>query len=66
VFRLRDPAQEPAFVERARAAGIDGLSGHRSVGGFRVSMYTAMPVHGAELVAGLLEEHAARAGSAGA
>ena len=29
-----------------KSAGISGLNGHRSVGGYRASMYNAMPVEG--------------------
>ncbi len=41
-----------AFLERATAAGCVGLKGHRSVGGFRASIYNAMPY---ESVACLVE-----------
>ncbi|MCL6455163.1 MAG: 3-phosphoserine/phosphohydroxythreonine transaminase [Alicyclobacillus sp.] len=43
-FRLPTPALEAAFLERARAAGLVGLAGHRSVGGIRVSLYNAVPL----------------------
>jgi phosphoserine aminotransferase len=45
-FRLRDAAKEKAFLEIAQAAGMDGLKGHRSVGGFRASIYNALPEEG--------------------
>lgn len=35
---------EGAFLKFAVAAGMDGIKGHRSVGGFRASIYNAMPV----------------------
>lgn len=36
--------KEQAFLEYATAAGMVGLKGHRSVGGFRASIYNAMPI----------------------
>jgi phosphoserine aminotransferase len=44
VFRLPNEAQEEAFVKKAKAAGMVGLKGHRSVGGIRVSLYNAVPL----------------------
>ncbi len=45
-FRLPDEAAEKEFISQATAAGLDGLKGHRSVGGCRASIYNAMPVEG--------------------
>jgi phosphoserine aminotransferase len=42
-FRLKDAALEKAFLAEAQAAGLDGLKGHRSVGGVRASLYNACP-----------------------
>ena len=41
-FVTVDPEQEKAFLSLAKAAGCDGIKGHRSVGGFRASIYNAM------------------------
>ena len=41
-FVLKDSALEGKFVEEATAAKLDGLKGHRSVGGFRASIYNAI------------------------
>jgi phosphoserine aminotransferase len=35
---------EAAFLKFATEAGMDGIKGHRSVGGFRASIYNAMPI----------------------
>ena len=49
VFRVRsdgenaDVAVEKKFVAEATAAGLEGLKGHRSVGGLRASIYNACP-----------------------
>ena len=47
-FRLPSEEQEKKFVKEATAAGLDGLKGHRSVGGLRASIYNAFPKAGVE------------------
>lgn len=47
-FRLPSEELEAAFVKQATAAGLDGLKGHRSVGGCRASIYNAMTREGCE------------------
>jgi len=47
-FRVGTEEQEKMFLEQATKAGLDGLKGHRSVGGCRASIYNAMPVAGVE------------------
>src|SRR5262249_14543446 len=42
-FRLPSEELEKAFVKESTAAGLDGLKGHRSVGGMRASIYNAFP-----------------------
>ena len=60
VFRVGGPggdeAVEKQFAQKAQAAGIAGIQGHRSVGGMRVSLYNAVtPEAVAQLVAFLRE-----------
>jgi phosphoserine aminotransferase len=43
-FVLTDPDLESRFLQDCEEAGIVGIKGHRSVGGFRASMYNAMKV----------------------
>jgi phosphoserine aminotransferase len=43
-WRLADEALESVFLEKATAAGLCGLKGHRSVGGIRASMYNGCPI----------------------
>jgi phosphoserine aminotransferase len=45
-FRLPSEDLEKQFVKEATAAGLDGLKGHRSVGGLRASIYNAFPEAG--------------------
>ena len=42
-FRLPSEDLEKQFVKESTAAGLDGLKGHRSVGGMRASIYNAFP-----------------------
>ena len=45
-FRLPSEALESEFAKASTAAGLDGLKGHRSVGGLRASIYNAFPEEG--------------------
>ena len=59
-FRLKSPGREADFLAGAQALGMDGLKGHRSVGGFRASMYNAFPEEGAYALAEYLRNFARR------
>ena len=48
--------------KEAKAAGIDGLKGHRSVGGIRASVYNAFPIASAQALANFMRDFAARNG----
>jgi phosphoserine aminotransferase len=61
-FRLPSEALEARFVKEAQAAGMDGLKGHRSVGGLRASVYNAFPIEGAVALAGFMAEFARKNG----
>jgi phosphoserine aminotransferase len=58
------PSEElnAAFVAEAKAAGLDGLKGHRSVGGMRASIYNAFPRAGCEALAQFMKDFAAKNG----
>ncbi len=47
-FSLKDPALDPEFLAAAAVAGLQGLKGHRIIGGMRASLYNAMPIEGVE------------------
>jgi phosphoserine aminotransferase len=47
-FRLPSEDLEKQFDKEATAAGLDGLKGHRSVGGMRASIYNAFPEEGVD------------------
>jgi len=47
-FTLRNPQLDKLFLSEAAAARLQGLKGHRIVGGMRASLYNAMPLAGVE------------------
>ncbi len=49
-FRLGNEELEKTFAKEATAAGLDGLKGHRSVGGMRASIYNAFPEQGVDVL----------------
>jgi len=55
-FRLPSEDLENAFVKAATAAGLDGLKGHRSVGGMRASIYNAFPEAGVTALVEFMRE----------
>ena len=55
-FRLPSEELEKAFVKASTAAGLDGLKGHRSVGGLRASMYNAFPEAGVDALVDFMRE----------
>ena len=59
-FRLKDTARDKEFLAGSEARGMDGLKGHRSVGGFRASVYNAFPMEGAEALGAYLREFASK------
>jgi phosphoserine aminotransferase len=61
-FRLPTPALEERFAKAAQAQGMDGLTGHRSVGGLRASVYNAFPIEGARALAQFMAEFARQHG----
>ncbi len=55
-FRLPSEDLEKQFAKEATAAGLDGLKGHRSVGGLRASIYNAFPEQGIEALVQFMKE----------
>jgi phosphoserine aminotransferase len=54
-FRLPSEELEATFVKDATAAGLDGLKGHRSVGGMRASIYNAFPEEGVDALVAFMQ-----------
>jgi phosphoserine aminotransferase len=57
-FRLRNPNRDKEFLAGAQERQMDGLKGHRSVGGFRASIYNAFPKEGCLVLAEFLRKFA--------
>ena len=55
-FLLNDEARKEEFDEKWKAADIVGLPGHRSVGGYRASMYNALPLSSVEVLVNVMKE----------
>lgn len=49
-FVMNDPTLEAAFLEYAKSKGIVGIKGHRTTGGFRASIYNAMPLSSVQVL----------------
>ncbi|AWI26600.1 3-phosphoserine/phosphohydroxythreonine transaminase [Flavobacterium pallidum] len=55
-FLLNDEAHAPLFDELWKKAGISGIPGHRSVGGYRASMYNALPLESVQVLVDVMKE----------
>ena len=55
-FRLPNEELEKKFVAEALEKNLSGVKGHRSVGGMRASIYNAMPIEGAEILADFMNQ----------
>ena len=54
-FLLNDTSLEEQFNQMWQAAGCNGLKGHRSVGGYRASMYNALPIDSVQVLVDLMK-----------
>jgi phosphoserine aminotransferase len=61
-FRLPSEELEKAFLKEAQAQGLDGLKGHRSVGGLRASIYNACPAESVAALTAFMGEFQRRRG----
>lgn len=59
-FVTGDSALDDKFVATAKAAGLDGLKGHRSVGGMRASLYNAFPLKGVDALVDVMRDFEAK------
>ena len=55
-FTAKDEAHTPLFLDACQSAGINGIKGHRSIGGFRASMYNALPLGSVQVLADVMKE----------
>jgi phosphoserine aminotransferase len=59
-FTLADGALDAAFLAAAAERRLEGLKGHKSVGGMRASIYNAMSLEGVDALVELMQDFAAR------
>jgi phosphoserine aminotransferase len=55
-FVLTDDQHQERFDQLWKAANISGIKGHRSVGGYRASIYNALPLEGVQVLVDVMKE----------
>ncbi|UMB54562.1 3-phosphoserine/phosphohydroxythreonine transaminase [Lutibacter sp. A64] len=55
-FTLANEAHQEAFDTLWNAAGVSGIKGHRSVGGYRASIYNAMPIESIQVLVDVMQQ----------
>jgi phosphoserine aminotransferase len=55
-FTLTNESLKETFDAMWSAAGISGINGHRSVGGYRASMYNALPLYSVQTLVDVMKE----------
>ena len=56
VFNLTDESSKERFDALCKEANISGIKGHRSVGGYRASIYNALPLESVQVLVDVLKE----------
>ena len=62
VFVMQDPKLEKEFLQAAELEGMIGIKGHRSVGGFRISLYNALPLSSVQAITSFMRAFATKKG----
>ena len=55
-FTLTDESEKETFDALAKEAGLSGINGHRSVGGYRASIYNAMPIESIQALVDVMKQ----------
>ena len=61
-FVMNDSSKEEAFLNFAKENNIYGIKGHRIVGGFRASLYNALPLSSVKYLVSLMQDFAKKNG----
>jgi phosphoserine aminotransferase len=61
-YVMENPELEPLFMQYAKENGVMDIKGHRSVGGFRASVYNAMPISSVKFLTELMRDFAQKHG----
>ena len=59
-FVAKEEQLEKEFIELCQKEGMVGVKGHRTVGGFRISLYNALPYESVEAITDLMKDFAQR------
>lgn len=54
-FKITDESKKEEFDNAWKAAGISGLNGHRSLGGYRASLYNALPIESVQVLVDVMK-----------
>ena len=54
-FEMHNPELEPAFDQLTKEANLSGLRGHRDVGGYRASLYNALPLESVQVLVDVMQ-----------
>jgi phosphoserine aminotransferase len=55
-FIMNNPTLEPEFDKLAKEANLSGIRGHRDVGGYRASLYNALPLESVQALVDVMKE----------
>ena len=61
-FLLNDEGNKDQFDEMWKSAGISGIKGHRSVGGYRASLYNALPIESVQALVDVMKDFSQKFG----
>jgi phosphoserine aminotransferase len=61
-FVMQDAALEKEFLDLCKQEGMVGIKGHRLSGGFRISMYNALPIESVQALTELMKDFAGKKG----
>jgi phosphoserine aminotransferase len=62
IFTIEDAELEKQFLDLCKNEGMVGIKGHRLAGGFRVSMYNALPIESVKALTELMKDFAMKKG----
>ncbi|MCZ4319567.1 3-phosphoserine/phosphohydroxythreonine transaminase [Aequorivita viscosa] len=54
-FNLKNDGLKATFDDHLKQAGINGINGHRSIGGYRASMYNALPLESVQVLVDVMQ-----------
>jgi len=55
-FVLTDDSKKEVFDSLCKKSGIHGIKGHRSVGGYRASLYNALPLESVQVLVNVMKQ----------